>query len=120
MQDIGLDENTPLFYFLLKEAEIIARGRTLGPIGSYIIGAVIEGALEADPSSYVSVMGPNWRLPLLRFPNGSVEQVNSMIRIVRLVGDNQLLPECEARWKRFLPLNAMSSKNAESGGRRRS
>jgi hypothetical protein len=117
LRDIGLEENTPLFYFLLKEAEIIARGRTLGPIGSYIVVAVIEGALEADPSSYMSVMGPNWKLPLLRFPNGSVEQVNSMIRIVRLVGDDQLLPECEARWIRSLPLNAVSPKNAESGRR---
>jgi hypothetical protein len=103
LRDVGLEENTPLFYYLLKEAEVIGRGLTLGPIGSYIVAAVIEGALEADPNSYVSVIGPDWKLPLWQFPSGLDEQVNSMIRIIRLVGDNQLLPECEARWRSFLP-----------------
>jgi len=102
LQHGGLDENTPLFYYLLKEAELIARGLTLGPIGSYIVAAVIEGALEADPNSYVSVIGPDWKLPLWRFPSGLDKQVSSMIRIIRLVGDNQLLPECEAKWRSFL------------------
>jgi hypothetical protein len=104
LRDVGLEDNTPLFYYLLKEAETIAHGLTLGPIGSYIVTAVIEGALEADPNSYVSVVGPDWKLPLWRFPSGSEEQVSSMIRIIRLVGDNQLLPECEARWRSFLPV----------------
>ncbi len=102
LRDVGLDENTPLFYYLLKEAELIASGLTLGPIGSYIVTAVIEGALEADPNSYVSVIGPDWKLPLWRFPSGLDKQVSSLIRIIRLVGDNQLLPECEARWRSFL------------------
>jgi hypothetical protein len=103
LQDIGLAGNTPLFYYILKEAEIIGRGLTLGPIGSYIVASVIEGALEADPNSYVSVIGPDWKLPQWRFSSGLDEQVSSMIRIIRLVGDNQLLPECEARWRSFLP-----------------
>lgn len=103
LRDVGLEENTPLFYYLLKEAELIAHGLTLGPVGSYIVAAVIEGALEADPDSYVSVIGHDWKLPLWRFPSGSDEQVSSMIRLIRLVGDNQLLPECEAKWRSFLP-----------------
>jgi hypothetical protein len=103
LRDAGLEENTPLFYYLLKEAELIANGLTLGPIGSYIVAAAIEGALEADPNSYMSVIGPSWKLPKWRFPSGSDEQVNSMIRVIRLVGDNRLLPECEARWRSFQP-----------------
>ena len=101
LRNVGLEKNTPLFYYLLKEAELIARGLTLGPVGSYIVAAVIEGALEADPDSYVSVIGHDWKLPLWRFPSGSDDQVSSMIRLIRLVGDNQLLPECEARWRSF-------------------
>jgi hypothetical protein len=103
LRDVGLEENTPLFYYLLKEAEVVADGLTLGPIASSIVAAVIEGALEADPDSYVSVIGPDWKPPKWRFPNGLDEQVTSVIRIIRLVGDNQLLPECEARWRSFLP-----------------
>jgi len=115
LRNVGLEENTPLFYYLLKEAELIAAGLRLGPIGSHIVAVVIESALEADPNGYMSLIGPDWQLPLWRFPNGSVEQVNSMIRIVRLVGDSQLLPECDARWRRFLPSNTVLPKNLESG-----
>jgi hypothetical protein len=103
LRNVGLEHNTPLFYYLLKEAEIRGLGRTLGPIGSYIVAEVIQRALEADPEGYMSVVGPNWKLPLWRFPNGLDEQVSSAIRIIRLVGDNQLLPECEAKWRSFLP-----------------
>ena len=103
LKDAGLEQKTPLFYYLLKEAEIRGLGRTLGPVGSYIVGEVIQRALEADPEGYMSVVDPDWKLPLWRFPNGLDEQVSSVIRIIRLVGDKQLLSECEAKWRRFLP-----------------
>jgi Animal haem peroxidase len=103
LKDAGLEQKTPLFYYLLKEAEIRGLGRTLGPIGSYIVSEVIRQALEADPEGYMSAVDPGWKLPLWRFPNGLDEQVNSVIRIIRLVGDNQLLPECEAKWRSLQP-----------------
>src|SRR5262249_40216123 len=90
LQSVGLEENTPLFYYLLKEEELIGGGVKLGPIGSLIVAKVIQGVLNAAPNSYVSVMGPNWKPPLWRFRAGSCDQVNSIIRIIRLVGDNQL------------------------------
>ena len=103
LQEVGLDRNTPLFYYLLKESEIRASGKTLGPIGSYIIANVLQGALEADRHSYMSVAGPKWKLPLWRFPSGSRRPVNSLIKIIQLIGDNHLLPECEAKWRSLLP-----------------
>lgn len=97
----GLAQNTPLFYYLLKEAELKAEGLTLGPIGSHIVSEVIQGALEADRDSYLSVVGPKWELPPWQFPTGSRRTVNSLIGIVQLIGDDKLLPECEAHWRRF-------------------
>ena len=97
----GLEQNTPLFYYILKEAELKGEGLTLGPAGSHIVSEVVQSALEADPDGYLAVMGPKWELPEWRFPNGSLRQVNSLIGIVRLVGDEKLLPECEAHWRRF-------------------
>ena len=97
----GLAGNTPLFYYLLKESELKAHGLTLGPIGSQIVTEVIQGALEADPHSYFSMAGPKWPMPFWRFPNGMQRPINSFIGIIRLVGDDQLLPECEAHWRRF-------------------
>jgi hypothetical protein len=97
----GLAENSPLFYYLLKEAELKAGGVTLGPVGSHIVSEVVQGALEADPESYLSVVGPKWRLPWWHFPNGSKRPMNALIGIVQLVGDDKLLPECEAHMRWF-------------------
>ena len=59
----GLRGNTPLWYYILKEAEVAPRkGRQLGPVGSYIIADVIIGALAADRSSYIwSSDSVNWK-----------------------------------------------------------
>lgn len=102
LREAGLEQNTPLFYYLLKEADLTAGGIILGPIGSHIVSEVIQSALEADPDSYISAVGPKWKLPLWRFPSGSRRPINSLIGIIQLVGDDKLLPECEAHWRRFL------------------
>jgi hypothetical protein len=104
----GLEQKTPLFYYILKEAELKGEALTLGPVGSHIVAEVIQNALEADPNSYLSRVGPKWRLPRWRFPSGAQDPVNSLIRIVRLVGDDKLLPECEAHWRRFHPAEGLA------------
>lgn len=101
LRESGLGENSPLFYYLLKEAELKAEGLFLGPVGSHIVSETIQGAIEADPDSYLSVLGPKWELPLWDFPSGSQRRIDSLIGIVQLVGDDKLLPECEAHWRRF-------------------
>lgn len=101
LRNVGLERNTPLFCYLLKEAEIRGLGRTLGPIGSYIVAEVVQGALDADPEGYMSVVGPDWKLPLWRFQDGANRKVNSLIRIIQLVGDTQLLPECDERMRKL-------------------
>jgi hypothetical protein len=97
----GLAENSPLFYYVLKEAELKGEAIRLGPVGSHIVSEVIQSALEADVNSYLSVAGPKWELPSWRFPSGSTRPINSLIGIVQLVDDDKLLPECEAHWRRF-------------------
>jgi hypothetical protein len=99
----GLETNTPLFYYLLKDAEINGLGRTLGPIGSYIVKTVIQRSLESDPHGFISGLGRNWTLPSWRFPNGVNRPVNSLIGIIQLTGDSQLLPECEAKARALRP-----------------
>ena len=96
-----LEKRTPLFYYILKEAELKGAGLTLGPVGSHLVFQVIQEALETDPDSYLSVVGPTWKLPRWRFPSGAFRPINSLIGIVQLVGDDKLLPECEAHWRRY-------------------
>ena len=100
----ALENRTPLFYYILKEAELKGGGITLGPVGSHIAFEVIQSAIEADQDSYLSKVGPKWKLPRWRFPNGSQRPINSLIGIVQLVGDDKLLPECEAQWRRYQTL----------------
>ena len=57
---IGLERNTPLWYYVLKEAELVEDGLRLGPVGSLIVGEVFIGLLQLDPSSYLAT-NPGWR-----------------------------------------------------------
>jgi hypothetical protein len=58
---------TPLWYYLLKEAQSRAGGDELGPAGGRIVGEVLVGIVKRDPESYLSV-DPGWRptLPAAR------------------------------------------------------
>jgi hypothetical protein len=48
---LGFAENTPLWYYILLEAELKHAGRRLGPLGSRLLIDVIDGALTHDPES---------------------------------------------------------------------
>jgi hypothetical protein len=56
---LDLDKNTPLFYYVLAEAELVENGLRLGPVGGTIVGEVILGLLQTDPASYLT-LNPSW------------------------------------------------------------
>jgi hypothetical protein len=58
--DAGLRRNTPLWYYVLKEAEVMRLGARLGPVGGRIVGEVFIGTLLGDPMSFLN-RDPNWR-----------------------------------------------------------
>jgi hypothetical protein len=49
----------PLWYYVLKEAEVLHRGEYLGPVGGRIVAEVLLGLLIGDPKSYLADQ-PNW------------------------------------------------------------
>jgi hypothetical protein len=55
----GMEKNTPLWYYILKEAEVLENGYRLGPVGGRIVGEVFIGLLKADKDSYL-VIDKNW------------------------------------------------------------
>jgi hypothetical protein len=57
--DNSLLAATPLFYYVLKEAELLTSGECLGPVGGRIVGEVFVNNLLNDPNSYLNV-DPNW------------------------------------------------------------
>jgi hypothetical protein len=57
--ELGLHGETPLWYYLLREAEVVREGRRLGPAGGRIVAEVLLGMLAADPASYLHA-SPAW------------------------------------------------------------
>jgi hypothetical protein len=76
LRDRGLNEKTPLWYYVLREAEVLGirrfrGGECLGPLGSRIVAEVLLGVMNTDPNHYLNV-DPNWR-PLTVVFGGSSE-----------------------------------------------
>jgi hypothetical protein len=59
----GLDITTPLWFYILREAEI-GGGVRLGPVGARIVAEVFAGLLQEDPESYVSKGSPALHIPI--------------------------------------------------------
>jgi Animal haem peroxidase len=81
---LKLDESTPLWYYVLKEAEITQEGLRLGPVGGRIVGEVIIGLLQLDRDSYLSA-DPGWR-PTLPTRSGKVTGDFSVVDFLTFAG----------------------------------
>jgi hypothetical protein len=86
--DLKLDRSTPLFYYTLKEAELVEDGLHLGPVGGRIVAEVFIGLLQSDPGSYLNVQ-PDWQPTLPKV--GSSFQMTDFLR-----GGGSGKPACRA------------------------
>jgi hypothetical protein len=59
LAEYHLDERTPLWFYVLREAQVKAGGTHLGPVGGRIVGEVVVGLLEGDSQSYLT-QDPTW------------------------------------------------------------
>jgi hypothetical protein len=75
-------ERTPLWYYVLKEAEIQRQGRRLGQLGSRIVAEVFVGLLQGDPNSFLT-KDPDWK-PTVR---ASSPGTFTMVDLLRFVGE---------------------------------
>jgi len=55
----GFQSSTPLWYYVLKEAQVVENGLHLGPVGGRIVTEVLIGLLQSDIASYL-VQAPKW------------------------------------------------------------
>jgi hypothetical protein len=58
----ALSANTPLWYYILMEAERRQDGKRLGELGGRIVAEVLIGILQGDPTSYLR-LAPTWKPP---------------------------------------------------------
>ena len=57
LEEGGFLEQTPLWYYVLKEAEVRADGNTLGELGSRIVCETLIGLLKHDRNSFFHEWG---------------------------------------------------------------
>jgi hypothetical protein len=90
LKDFGLNlhEATPLWYYILKEAEVMENGARLGPVGGRIVGEVIIGLLQLDRNSFLADE-PNWK-PVLPTRSGKVTGDFRMIDFLAFAGVAQM------------------------------
>lgn len=81
--ELEAPEPTPLWFYILKESELIAQGKHLGPVGGRIVGEVLLGLVELDPRSWFS-LEPAWTPTI---PIADVTKGLQMADLVRFVTD---------------------------------
>lgn len=77
-------ERTPLWFYVLKEAEIRAGGNSLGELGSRIVVEKIVGQVRNDPDSYLAQEYPWTPDQGVRLPDG--EPVRTIKDLFRFAG----------------------------------
>ena len=76
---------TPLWFYLLKEAEHRGGGDRLGPVGGRLVGEVLVGIVDADGESYRAV-DPGWR-PSLPAPRAGHFGLSDLLTFSAEVAD---------------------------------
>lgn len=52
LEDVNFVDLTPLWFYVLKEAEARQSGHRLGPLGTHLVAGTIAGLILHDPNSY--------------------------------------------------------------------
>ncbi|MEM6744535.1 MAG: peroxidase family protein [Pseudomonadota bacterium] len=85
----GLTEATPLWFYILKEAELQQGGQRLGDLGSLIVAETLVGLMEHDPSSVLHARGRHggpWTPDLGATPDGAlVDDFEGLMRAAELL-----------------------------------
>ncbi|MCU7729550.1 heme peroxidase family protein [Actinoplanes sp. KI2] len=88
--EVGLPRSaggTPLWFYVLKEAQHRANGDRLGPVGGRIVAEVLIGLVRADPDSYLSV-DDGWRPTL---PSASPDRY-TLVDLLAFAGRGATVP----------------------------
>lgn len=81
----GLDENTPLWFYVLQEAEALESGERLGPVGGRMVAEVILGLIDGDRASYLA-QEPDWRPFLPTIDTAHMHRRFAMVDLLRFAG----------------------------------
>lgn len=75
-----LKDHTPLWYYILREAEVHADGNSLGGLGSYLVAGTLIGLLRADPTSYLNQGWSPTAENAVTNPEGPIEEIGDLLQ----------------------------------------
>ncbi len=75
----GFKGAAPLWFYILKEAEVQTGGERLGQVGGRIVGEVLLGLLQADPLSYFN-LEPRWQ------PDPNIAPDGRLVDLLKFAG----------------------------------
>jgi len=81
LKPFSLRDRTPLWFYVLREAEVTAGGEHLGPVGGRIVAEVIVGLVKGDRQSYLR-QEPGW---VPTYGNGSAFTAVDLLRVADVV-----------------------------------
>lgn len=76
IHDKGYETQTPLWFYVLAEAQARGNGVRLGPVGSVIVAETLVGLIATDPESYWNAAGSDdgrWHPADAGLPGGPVD-----------------------------------------------
>ncbi|BBH70512.1 hypothetical protein ACTI_71970 [Actinoplanes sp. OR16] len=79
----GFESRTPLWYYILAEAQHFHRGARLGPVGSTIIAEVLIGLIRRSEDSILKA--PGWR-PTLPATRPGTYELADLLRLAGVLG----------------------------------
>lgn len=85
LKKFGLENRTPLWFYILREADKRESGRRLGPVGARIVTEVFIGLLEGDKESYLT-QEPDWKPFLPTIDPSRTGNDFKMVDLLRFAG----------------------------------
>ena len=86
LKPFGMDDRTPLWFYILREAAVKeSGGERLGPVGARIVTEVFIGLLEGDRSSYLS-QDPDWEPFLPTIDPSKQHEAFTIVDMLRFAG----------------------------------
>ena len=83
LEPLKLHKRTPLWFYILREAEVQKDGKQLGRVGGRIVAEVFIGLLQGDPLSYMK-QDPGWT-PTLPSANADTFEMTDLLQFAGVV-----------------------------------
>jgi len=83
LQPLGLHNRTPLWFYILREADVEEDGKQLGQVGGRIVAEVFIGLLQGDALSYLK-QDPGWT-PTLPSATSDTFEMTDLLRFAGVV-----------------------------------